>query len=158
MIVQVSLICTVAGGRPLPCRSLSLLWRAGLGANAADKLMPLRMGGGKVASSAVRGPFASFRLGGHWRHAAGSQLAWRKGSHVRSVITAPEVKGAEQQLLLQRKQQQQQTATAKDTKEDAGREVTAAGGEIINDEGNVIRKFKPDTKRMLKIPQEEWPR
>lgn len=152
-MARVSLFCTVAGGRSLPCRSLSLVWQQQrvlmMSSTTTEKLMPPRMGGGNVAV-VVRRPFTFMRLGSHWR--ADSQLPWRKGSHLmRGVTTAPEAKG-EQQLLLRGRQQQ----TAKYTSEE-GRELAA---EIItNDEGNLIRKFKPDhSKRMLKIPQEEWPR
>lgn len=155
-MARLSLFCTVAGGRPLPCRSLSLVWQRGLVSTTTEKLMPPRMGGGNVAALPPR-PFTTMRLGSHWR-AAGSQLAGRKGNHHRGVATVPEAEGGQQQLLLRRQQQQQQTARrAKDTEEedDEGQEAAA---EITNEEGNVIRKFKSDSKRMLKIPQEEWPR
>lgn len=147
-MARISLFYTVTGGRPLPCRSFSLAWQRGLVSATTEKLMPPRMGGGNVAAVPPR-PFATMRLGSHWR-AAGSQIAWRKGSHHihRGVATDPEV--------LLRRLQQQQTARAKDTEgDDAGLEAEA---EMTNDEGNAIRKFKSQSKRMLKIPHEEWPR
>lgn len=147
-MARLSLFCTVTGGRPLPCRSFSLAWQRGLVSTTTEKLMPPRMGGGNVVAVLPR-PFATMRLGSHWR-AAGSQVTWRKGSHHihGGVATNPEV--------LLRRQQPQQTARAKDTEEDdAGLEAAA---EMTNDEGNAIRKFKSHSKRMLKIPQEEWPR
>lgn len=143
LMARISLFCTVGGRRPLPCRSLFLIWKRGLASTTTQKLMPPQMGGGNVV--AVPRPFATTRLGSHWR-ADGSQPAWRKSSHhTRGVTTFPEAKGG--QHLPPRRQQQQQTATAKDTED-----------EITNDEGNVIPKFKSDSKQMLKIPQEEWPR
>lgn len=152
---RVSLLCAVTGGRSLPCRGLSSWKQPAPAPSAAVWIQTSGPGGG---SSMLRLGKQLQRLGSRGATTAVT-AAWREGSHVRSVITAtaPEdVNHSQSQPRRELDEQQQESLLRQlPTGPTDAATTTARAREQLT----ATRIFRPDnTKRMLMIPEEEWPR
>lgn len=145
LMARVSLFCVVAGGRPLLCGGFTLVWK-GMGI-AAPTTLPKKLGGWKAGEFSIctGRPFTSMKLGDH-RIGTHSQRGWRKGSHVRRAMTISELE-----------QKQQPEATAIERAGGAG-EKRLAALDGTTTPSHTAQKFKPNSKRLLTIPRDEWPR
>ncbi len=146
-MARVSLFYTVAGSRSLfQCRALALLPTT------------IQTNGQYLRSQASRGVGLGLATGTGTAAAAAAKAspAWRKGSHLRNVLVTPD--GVEQPQPQQHEHdgQLQPDGRAEDgvTAEDGAAAATAERKENLNR----VRKFRPDSKRILRIPEEEWPR
>lgn len=162
-MARISILCTITGGRTPGFRAMAPLppsWKSTttgattfqmLGNRALKMKPPEARGAATTAAPRAAGP------------------AWRKVSHVRSSVVSAledveqsqpqqyESEEQERQPLKHQHQQHQQRAGTTTTAggEGEGRHDSTARDERLK---TTRRAFKPDTKRMLIIPEEEWPR
>lgn len=146
-MARVSLFYTVAGSRTLfQCRALALLSTT-IQTNGRNSLgrpawRGLATASGTAAAAATASP------------------AWRKGSNLHSVLITPDGVEQPQPQQHQHDEQLQPDDRAEeeegDTAEDGAAAATAATER--NESLKPARKFRPGSKRMLRIPEEEWPR
>lgn len=169
---------TVAGGRTLSCRGVLALVPTGTSSLSIQKtaravgssMMMHRLDHhhhhhdsdqphttGAVSSS--RGPAAT----SPWRQESGGR---RESRHVHRLVTAPdgvdelppgETKQKQLQQHPEQQQQQQQSSTAAVVSPTASASSAAAAA-TREEHRKTARNFRPDKKRMLQIPEEEWPR